>query len=203
MDVKFLKVEDLRPHISDHSHLTYNINLTSAPQPNTEPHQTNGTPIDAKLTWSETTAWKVAEFFKMPETRTDIRNLNHRARNGNRGNFAAELNSFLQKILKNVGALKHVANSKPKQNVWFDNECKEQKRNLVNMGRLRTRHPDDQEISKRLQINKTLFRKLLWKKKRKHYRDTIERLGKLRSNKPRYFWNFGENSSTPTQHKQT
>ena len=148
--------------------------------------------LESKLVWNEKVSKNVEKLLESTETSIDIQNLNA-TRPDDTDKFAEDFNNLLNKILVKAEALKpaHTYTTKKRLNTnpWFDAECNNQKENLINLGKLKTRFPDREDIRTSLNSEKKMFRKLLKRKKRKFNEGKFNKLAKLRSKQPKQFWN--------------
>ena len=187
--LQFMRVGNLLPHISDHAHITYSIALKSH-TPSKNQSINHGHLLNYKLCWRESTPGKITKCLNSPELAAKIQNIEENSKDMHPEKILSEFEDMAFQILNDAGAVKTIKTTTKNtaKNEWFDNECEMAKENLLNLGRLRTRLPDNANIRLGLNASRRMFRKLLRRKKYKYQNRKYDDLCKLKSENPKDFW---------------
>ena len=94
----YLKVEDLKPHISDHSHISYSLQLNRVPHTIENKNQNKSKRLKSKLAWNKNVSQKISEYLKSPEALSNIRKLNLKPPEDSE-KFAKDFNNLLHNAL--------------------------------------------------------------------------------------------------------
>ena len=123
-----------------------------------------------------------------------LRNLNSSSVDDN----VSVLSTLLQDAVKKHStnhSRKRKLNSKFPRNLWFDSDCKVQKRLVNRLGKSLKANPNDCEMRASFLSEKSKYRAMIKCKKRQAASVLHSKLESFRTNNPRYFWQWIRNVS--------
>jgi len=176
--IRYFRVHDLKPHLSDHCQLSYNINAKyKLPEPD-ENDCIAG--IHKRINSNETAKQNIPKLLEDHYT-AKLENI-FTTNNGvaNERDIDSLVGTFTKTIqeLSEQAGFRYQKNPKQSknENLWFDNECKSEKKSLLKLGKTISNEPNNQIIRRNLLIKKKSFRKLCKRKKNSFYEKKINQL---------------------------
>ena len=162
-NVQYLIVNPLKPHLSDHCHISYAIKASPARSDST------GLPSSCKLTEHNRLWWniKLKDKLKRSLQSQEFQSKFEDALSHDNVNIATELvNQALVEACKTAGlkSQKQKHSHKQRKN-WFDQECETEKENLKSLGKRISHNPDNVQLRTILHEKKKSFKKTCQRKK--------------------------------------
>ena len=162
---KYLIVNPLMPHLSNHCHVTYAIKAILAGSP-VSSSCSNGCNLSEhnRLLWDAKLKNKLKECLESQIVQSKLQ----AALRNDIVDTAAELFSEpLVKACKKAGLKVQRNKTKPmSQNNWFDLECETEKENLKSLGEQISQEPNNSQLRHLLQHKKKKFKRTCRRKKR-------------------------------------
>ena len=177
-NVRYFKIEDLKPHISDHCQLTYGIKAKLPPYKETvqnciaQKYKKLNANENAKTQIPRLLSDKYAA--KLVDSLDGV-DLND---NTNINKAVKEFTNTLQKLSIEAGFRYSNSDSKHKSDnpPWFDKDCQIEKKDLLKIGKTICRNPHNHELKKHLRSKKKKFKKKCKKTKQNYYENKIKQL---------------------------
>ena len=170
-NVQYLIVNPLKPHLSDHCHISYAIKANPARS------DSIGSSSSCNLTEHNRLCWNINSKDKLERTleSQEFQSKLEEASLHDNVNIATELVSqTLVAACKIAGLKSQKQKSSYKQRkAWFDQDCETEKENLKSLGKQISRNPDNVQLRTLLHEKKKSFKKTCKRKKCLYLRKKI------------------------------
>ena len=181
-EIKYLKVEELKPHLSDHCAVTYMLhcNETTTTVPKTPATKIKTFP-HKNLIWNNDAESNLKEIL---QSTTVQQHLNNIVENYDDSYSTSKMTEDFTEVLINASrkaGIKYQTSGKKQNNskqnqAWFDKECIAEKHKLIAAGKKLTKDPKITEIRNKFFLKKKQFKTLCRKKKTNYMNDKIKEL---------------------------
>ena len=188
--ILYFQVQDLIPFLSDHSALTFTIGLqyTSHTKTNKNLHD-----IPPKYIWNSNARTHFVNTVNTQKMKAVFSEETAKMMEINSKQSCISSVNVLTDLLKSVckfsGLTMKKQNSKQRQRKkpWFDQECHEQKHELILLGKRASRDNKESELRKELCLKRKRFKKLIIKKKVENQANTLQKIISIKNN-PKEYW---------------
>ena len=176
---------EFRPWLSDHCPLHYSISLQTLYPLKSAKDEEMGKNPPLRFKWDDNTKTKFEEYLKSPSTKALFENaIGH-------DEPTKLVENFTETLLQGVNGtgIRPIKTNRKKcdGSPWFDNECKEKKREVARLAKGIKQSPEDVNLRERLYCSKRAYKSLCKKKKSQYQLSIIEEMHKNGSD-PKKFW---------------
>ena len=171
--MKFLKIHDLQPHISDHCSISFDISAETLKRSQLTPTTQQYT--HQRLLFQDKNKHKINEIINSEEYQTKLNNVFEDSKDHElTGNFTKLLIEISDKAGMKYQKLNNEARNKDPE--WFDDECQTEKQNLKSLGKKVCRLPKDTILRRALFKRKKNFKNVCKRKKNEYMNVKIKNL---------------------------
>ena len=179
-------------HLSDHSYLSLHMNINAEPkssQPNNGKQMHTGLVLPSSFVWDNSHKENFLEALSLPHFQSEIQSILSDSII-DPSEAVLKLSAILQNVARlSLNRRRKRKNHKPHK-LGFDRECIYLKREVISLGKMLGKRPNDPFIRGQFMIKKKQFKKLVKSKNRMAKVALMNKLATLASADPKGYWSL-------------